>query len=372
MIKVMTLFGTRPEAIKMAPLVKLLERDADIDSVVCITGQHREMTDQMLELFGVVPQYDLDIMKHGQTLSEITARILLEVEAIIEKERPDLVLVHGDPNSALAGALSAFYAEVPVGHVEAGLRTGNLRSPFPEEANRVLIARIATLHFAATQGNVDNLLSEGVDRRAIFKTGNTVIDALQSVADPAYVFQTPELKAIDFQNRRVLLLTAHRRENQGDAMEAIFRAIRDIVDAYADVELIFPIHKNPAVRRVAMPYFQNHPRVHVIEPLGYQEFVNLQARCHLILTDSGGMQEEAPALGKPVVVLRTETERPEAVDAGTVVIAGVSYEGVYRCTARLLSEPAVYRQMSEAVNPYGDGHACGRIVDAIKDWHKNC
>jgi UDP-N-acetylglucosamine 2-epimerase (non-hydrolysing) len=369
MIKVMTLFGTRPEAIKMAPLVKALEAEPEIESVVVVTAQHREMLDQVLALFDITPKHDLNIMKAGQTLSEITSRVLLGVEEVLKYEKPDIVLVHGDTSTTFTGGLAAFYQQIPVGHVEAGLRSGNIYSPYPEEMNRVLTTRLAEIHFAATEGNVDNLISEGINPQAIVKTGNTVIDALMSVIDDAYEFEDNRLNKIDFAAKKVILLTAHRRENLGEPMENIFGAVRRVVDDFEDVELIFPVHMNPAIRQIADKHLANHPRIHMIEPLEYEAFANLQSRCYLIMTDSGGIQEEAPALGKPVVVLRTETERPEAVEAGTVVIAGVEEEVIYEMTSKLITDRFAYMNMAEATNPYGDGLACLRIVDAIKKWH---
>lgn len=362
----MTLFGTRPEAIKMAPLVKALEADPEIQSLVCVTAQHREMLDQVLSIFDITPHHDLNLMKHGQTLSEITSRVLEGVEAVLKAERPDLVLVHGDTTTTFAGALAAFYQQIPVGHVEAGLRSGNVYSPYPEEMNRMLATRLSAIHFAATDGNVANLVSEKVDTKGIFKTGNTVIDALKMVVKEDYVFQDARLNQISYDDKKVILLTAHRRENLGEPMENIFSAVRTLVETYEDVELIFPIHMNPKVREVAAKHLDHHPRIHVIEPLEYEPFANLMAKAYLIMTDSGGIQEEAPALGKPVVVLRTETERPEAVDAGTVVIAGVEKETIVRVTGDLIENIKSYEQMAEAINPYGDGTACEKIVNVIK------
>ncbi|GAB6107618.1 non-hydrolyzing UDP-N-acetylglucosamine 2-epimerase [Fusibacter bizertensis] len=370
-MKVMTLFGTRPEAIKMAPLVKALEMDPEMVSVVCVTAQHRQMLDQVLELFDIKPDYDLNIMKSGQSLSEITSRVLMGVEDVISKEKPDIVLVHGDTSTTFSGAMAAFYQQIPVGHVEAGLRSGNMYSPYPEEMNRLLTSRLAQIHFAATQGNVDNLLKEGINPQTIVKTGNTVIDALKNVIKESYVFEDERLNKIDYKNNKVILLTAHRRENLGEPMENIFGAIRKLVEDFEDVILIFPWHLNPAVRNVAEKHLSGHDRIHLIEPLEYEAFANLQSKSYLIMTDSGGIQEEAPALGKPVVVLRTETERPEAVAAGTVVIAGVEFEAIYDVTKRLIVDQSAYEKMAEAVNPYGDGHACERIVSALKVWKKS-
>lgn len=365
-MKVMFVFGTRPEAIKMAPLVKAVEKQDDMEAVVLVTAQHREMLDQVLELFDITPTYDLNLMKAGQTLSDITARVLKGVEEVLIKDRPDLLLVHGDTTTTLSAALAAFYQQVPVGHVEAGLRSGNVYSPYPEEMNRMLASRIAEIHFAATEGNVANLLGEGVSKDKIYKTGNTVIDALKMMIDPNYVFEEDRLNAIDFEGQKVMLMTAHRRENLGEPMRDIFRAIRDVIDGHENVSLIFPMHLNPNVRKIATEILGGCDRIHLIEPLAYKAFANLQARAHLILTDSGGIQEEAPALGKPVIVLRTETERPEAVEAGTVTIAGVSYEGVKNEIQSLITDEMRYTSMSEAVNPYGDGRACEKIVEAIR------
>ena len=366
MIKVMTIFGTRPEAIKMAPLVKALEADPQIESIVCVTAQHREMLDQVLGLFEIKPKHDLNIMAKGQTLSDITSRVLKGIEGILKTEKPDIILVHGDTTTTFAGALAAFYAQIPVGHVEAGLRSHNIYSPFPEEMNRSLTGRIAMMHFAATDGNVANLLNEGVKESTIVKTGNTVIDALKMVIKEDYLFEDPRLNEIDYNRYKTILLTAHRRENLGEPMENIFGAIRSIIDNNENVQVIFPIHLNPAVRAIADKHLKNIDRIHMIEPLDYEPFANLQAKVDLILTDSGGIQEEAPALGKPVIVLRTETERPEAVEAGTVLIAGVDKEKIIEVTELLIKDQMAYQKMAEAVNPYGDGKACHRIVDAIK------
>lgn len=371
MLKVMTLFGTRPEAIKMAPLVKALEADEAIESVVCVTAQHREMLDQVLSIFNIVPQYDLNIMKSGQTLSEITSRVLMGVEEVLKIEKPDIVLVHGDTTTTFTGALASFYQQISVGHVEAGLRSGNSYSPYPEEMNRQLTSRLAEIHFAATQGNVNHLINEGIHSTSIVKTGNTVIDALISVTKEGFVFGHPLLDQMDFERRKVILLTAHRRENLGQPMENIFGAVRKIVDDFPEVEVVFPVHLNPVIRTTADKYFSNHARIHLIEPLEYEAFCNLQSKSYLVMTDSGGIQEEAPALGKPVVVLRTETERPEAVEAGTVLIAGVNFEAIYDATARLLNDSIFYNQMSQATNPYGDGQASERIVKALKAWYQN-
>ncbi len=367
-LKVMTIFGTRPEAIKMAPLVKQLERDPEIDAVCCVTAQHREMLDQVLTLFDITPDYDLNIMKHGQTLSDITVRIIKGIEAILIEEKPDIVLVHGDTTTTLSGALAAFYQKIPVGHVEAGLRSYNDFSPYPEEMNRKLTSGIARLHFAATEGNVKNLEAENVPLEAVYKTGNTVIDALMSVIKEDYTFDNEWLNTFDFKDKFVVAMTAHRRENLGKPMVDIFSAVRQVAEKEKNIEVIFPVHLNPKVREVAHSIFDGVENIHLIEPLEYEDFANLQARSAMILTDSGGIQEEAPALGKPVVVLRTETERPEAVEAGTVVIAGVDKDNIVKEFSRLVEDKAHYQKMADAVNPYGDGHACERIVEAIKGY----
>ncbi|MDQ0285039.1 UDP-N-acetylglucosamine 2-epimerase (non-hydrolyzing) [Desulfofundulus luciae] len=366
MLKVLTVFGTRPEAIKMAPLIKELQRHPDrVLCRVAVTAQHREMLDQVLHLFRIIPDHDLDIMRPGQSLFDITRRALDGLEQVMARERPDLVLVHGDTTTTFVAALTAFYFQIPVGHVEAGLRTGDKYSPFPEEINRHLTAVVADLHFAPTATARDNLLREGVAPEKIFVTGNTVIDALLATVDPDYRFGDARLAGIDYRRRRVLLVTTHRRENLGEPMREIYLALRDIVALYPDVEVVFPVHKNPAVRGIVQEVLGELPRVHLIEPLSYQPFVNLMNRCYLVLTDSGGLQEEAPALGKPVLVLRNTTERPEAIRAGTVRLVGTTREAIFNETRRLLEDAAHYRQMAEAVNPYGDGRASRRICQAI-------
>lgn len=365
-MKVLVVFGTRPEAIKMAPLVRMLQRDNELECRVAVTAQHREMLDQVLRLFDIVPDHDLDIMQAGQTLFDITGRALAGLQAVLEAEKPDLVLVHGDTTTTFVAALAAYYLQIAVGHVEAGLRTGNRYSPFPEEMNRRLAGALAEWHFAPTGGARSNLLREGVDPERIFVTGNTVIDALLATVREEYRFNAPLLDSLDFQRHRVLLVTTHRRENLGDPMRDIYLALRDVLDRYPDTRVIFPVHKNPAVRRVVEEVLGGSSRVHLLEPMDYEPFVNLMARCHLVLTDSGGMQEEAPSLGKPVLVLRNTTERPEAVEAGTVRLVGTDRAAVFEETSRLLADPAYYRSMAEAVNPYGDGRACGRIVQAVK------
>lgn len=369
-MKVLTVFGTRPEAIKMAPLVKKLNSEPEIESILCVTAQHREMLDQVLELFELVPDYDLNIMKQNQTISQITSNVLIGLEEIFKKEKPDIVLVHGDTTTTFATSLAAFYQQIPVGHVEAGLRTYDKYSPYPEEMNRILTGHIADLHFAPTERNRQNLLKEAIPDPAIHITGNTVIDALLQVAGKPYSFEDETLRTIDFEKRRVITVTCHRRENLGENMEQIFLAIRDIAAEFEDTEIIYPVHMNPKVRETAGKVLGNAGRIHLIEPLQYQPFVNLMARSYLIITDSGGMQEEAPSLGKPVLVVRRETERPEAIEAGTVKLAGVSRDTIYQMTKELLTDEEAYGQMAHSVNPYGDGHACERIINTLLEYGK--
>ncbi|MFZ7102113.1 MAG: non-hydrolyzing UDP-N-acetylglucosamine 2-epimerase [Peptococcaceae bacterium] len=367
--KVMSIFGTRPEAIKMAPLVKVLEQEPVFESVVVVTAQHREMLDQVLNLFQITPRYDLNIMQAGQTLYDITCRALKGLESILAAEKPDIVLVHGDTTTTFAGSLAAYYQQIPVGHVEAGLRSGNIYSPFPEELNRKLTGGMAALHFAPTRTARDNLLAEGIKAEQIFVTGNTVIDALLRTVKPAFNFPA-ELNKIDFVKRRLLLVTTHRRENLGGPMENIFKALVRLHNSFTDIEIVFPIHKNPAVRNLAYRFLTKSERIHLIEPLDYEPFANLMAASYLILTDSGGLQEEAPALGKPVLVLRDNTERPEAVKAGTVVLVGTGEENVYKTTENLLNNREVYDKMEKAANPYGDGNASERITAGLKYYFK--
>ena len=367
-MKVITVFGTRPEAIKMAPLVKKLNAEAGIESILCVTAQHREMLDQVLELFDLTPDYDLNIMKPNQTISQITSNVIMGLEEVFKKEKPDIVLVHGDTTTTFATALAAFYQQIKVGHVEAGLRTFDKYSPYPEEMNRLLTGRLADLHFAPTERNRQNLLREGIQEASIYITGNTVIDALLQVAGKPYDFEDETLRKIDFENRRVITVTCHRRENLGENMEQIFSAIRDIAQEFEDTEIIYPVHMNPKVRETANRILGGIGRIHLIEPLQYQPHVNLMAKSYLIITDSGGMQEEAPSLGKPVLVVRKETERPEAVEAGTVKLAGVSRDTIYRMAKELLTDHEAYGKMAHAVNPYGDGHACDRIVKALVEY----
>ena len=360
------MFGTRPEAIKMAPLVKKLNEDSDIESVLCVTAQHREMLDQVLELFQLTPDYDLNIMKPNQTISMITANVLTGIEEVLVKEKPDIVLVHGDTSTTFAAALAAFYQKIDVGHVEAGLRTYDKYSPWPEEINRVLTGHIADVHFAPTERNRHNLLKEGIADEKIFVTGNTVIDALLEVVGKPYEFEDSLLKNIDFEKKRVIAVTCHRRENLGENMHNIFGALADIAKEFDDVEIIYPVHLNPIVRETADEVLSGIDNVHLIAPLQYQPFVNLMAKSYFILTDSGGMQEEAPSLGKPVLVVRKETERPEAIEAGIVKLAGVEKSEIYSLAKMLLTDKEVYNKMSGARNPYGDGDACDKIIKILK------
>ena len=364
-IRVMTIFGTRPEAIKMAPLALELSRRPQIDALCCVTAQHRQMLDSVLDIFRLVPDFDLNIMEPRQTLSTITSKCLLGMEEVLEQARPDLVLVHGDTSTTFAGALAAFYHRVPVGHVEAGLRTYDKYSPYPEEMNRRMVSAIADLHFCPTPSNRDNLAREGIEQ-GVFLTGNTVIDALQTTVVKDFHFSEGVLNDLDYVNRKVILVTCHRRENYGTPMAHIMTALRRVADAFPDVELVYPVHLSPVVQEAAHQYLDGHPRIHLIAPLAVDEMHNLMARCHLELPDSGGLPEEAPALGKPVLVLRRETERPEAVAAGTVQLAGTEEEPIFQMASRLLTDPAAYAAMAHAANPYGDGRACGRIADAIE------
>lgn len=364
-LKVFSVFGTRPEAIKMAPLVKELEKRNEIDSKVLVTAQHREMLDSVLELFDITPDFDLNIMQHGQSISDITSKVMYGAGEIFEREKPDIVLVHGDTTTTFAASLAAFYQKIPVGHVEAGLRTGNIYSPYPEEMNRKLTGSLSTYHFSPTVMNRDNLLRENVNEKNILVTGNTVIDALLSVTGKDYVFEDEAINQIDSSKKRLVLLTCHRRENWGEPMENIFSAISELTKKHEDIVVVFPMHKNPLVREPAYKYMKDNERILLIEPLDYEPFANLMKKSYLILTDSGGIQEEAPGLGKPVLVLRTETERPEAVEAGTVKLAGIEKEEVFRLSDKLLSDESFYNEMAYAVNPYGDGKASMRIADFL-------
>lgn len=366
-LKVMSVFGTRPEAIKMAPLVKALQANDQIESIVCLTGQHREMLDSVMEIFRLTGDYDLHIMEKRQTLSTITTKTLLGMDEVLDTVKPDLVLVHGDTSTTFAGALAAFYHQVKVGHVEAGLRTWDKYSPFPEEMNRTLVGDIADLHFSPTKANADNLRRESI-MGDIFITGNTAIDAMRYTVKDDFTFPTALLNELDFKNRRIIAVTCHRRENYGKPMEDIMHAILEVVDTHPDVEVVYPVHLSPVVRDCVFPLLGGRDRIHLIDPVDVEEMHNLIARCYMVMTDSGGLQEEAPALGKPVLVMRRETERPEAIAAGTAKLAGVEKEEIVRLANELLDDPAAYAGMAKAVNPYGDGHASERIVQAIL-WH---
>lgn len=365
--KVMSVFGTRPEAIKMAPLVLELAKHPELESICCLTGQHRQMLDSVMQIFHLQAQYDLNIMEQRQTLSGITTKTILGMDRVIDEAQPDLILVHGDTSTTFAGALAAFYHKVPVGHVEAGLRTWDKYSPFPEEMNRTLVGDIAALHFSPTKANADNLRREAI-MGEVFITGNTAIDAMQTTVQADFRFTEPLLNELDFANRRIIAVTCHRRENYGQPMQDIMQAIRQVVDAHPDVEAVYPVHLSPVVRECAQRYLGGHPRIHLIDPLDVEQMHNLIARCCFVMTDSGGLQEEAPALGKPVLVMRRETERPEAIAAGTAKLAGVEREQIVAMASELLENPQAYNAMAKAVNPYGDGHACQRIAQAIL-WH---
>ena len=366
-LRVMSVFGTRPEAIKMAPLVKELASREGVTSICCVTAQHREMLDSVLEVFDLKPDWDLDIMTPRQTLSTITSKCLLCMEEASDTLKPDMILVHGDTSTTFAGALSAFYHKVPVGHVEAGLRTYDKYSPFPEEMNRKLVTAIADLYFCPTENNRRNLERENVSGE-VFITGNTVIDALKTTVRKDYHFTTEILNQLPYDSKKILLVTCHRRENYGQPMEDIMSALAEIARTHEDVELVYPVHLSPVVQECAHRHLDGIENVHLIDPLAADEMHNLMARCYLVLTDSGGLQEEAPALGKPVLVLRRETERPEAVEAGTVKLAGVTKEDILTMAHSLITDPQAYAAMAHAVNPYGDGEACRRIADAIL-WH---
>ena len=363
-IRVMSVFGTRPEAIKMAPLVKELQSREEIESICCVTAQHREMLDSVMQVFELTADKDLDIMSPRQTLSAITTKCINGMDDVIEDVKPDLILVHGDTTTTFAGALSAFYHKVRVGHVEAGLRTYDKYSPYPEEMNRKLVTAIADLYFCPTVNNRRNLETEGIHDN-IFITGNTVIDAIHTTVKADYQFTTPILNELDYENKKIVLVTCHRRENYGEPMREIMTALRALAEKHEDVELVYPVHLSPVVQEAAQTYLGGMDRIHLIAPLSADEMHNLMARCYMVMTDSGGLQEEAPSLGKPVLVLRKETERPEAVEAGTVKLCGVKYDDVLRMAEELVVDGAAYEKMAHAVNPYGDGHACKRIADAI-------
>ena len=362
MKKVVVVFGTRPEAIKMCPLVKELRTRKNIETLVCVTGQHRQMLDQVLDTFGIIPDFDLSIMKDKQTLFDVTIGILEGMKTILESEKPDLVLVHGDTSTTFASSLAAFYLQIPIGHVEAGLRTYDIYSPYPEEFNRQAVGVLAQYHFTPTQLSKDNLLREGKTPESIFVTGNTAIDALQTTIQEDYTH--PELEWIG--ESRFILITAHRRENLGEPMRHMFRAIRRIIEEYPDVKAIYPIHMNPRVRQIAEEELSGCERIKMIEPLEVLDFHNFLSRSYLILTDSGGIQEEAPSLGKPVLVMRDTTERPEGIEAGTLKLVGTDENNIYRHFQELLENDSVYQAMSQASNPYGDGTACKKIADILE------
>ncbi|HGO2002284.1 TPA: non-hydrolyzing UDP-N-acetylglucosamine 2-epimerase [Staphylococcus aureus] len=362
MKKIMTIFGTRPEAIKMAPLVKVLEQEKMLEPIVVVTAQHREMLDSVLSTFEIKPKYDLNIMKSGQTLSEITSKSITQLEQVIQLEKPDMVLVHGDTMTTFAGGLAAFYNQVPIGHVEAGLRSYDKYSPFPEEVNRQLVGVLADLHFAPTKNAASHLLSEGKYSESVVVTGNTAIDAMKYTVDDNYKSNIMD----KYHDKKFILMTAHRRENIGQPMENIFKAVRRLIDEYTDLALVYPMHKNPKVREVAQKILGSHDRIELIEPLDVVDFHNFAKKAYFILTDSGGIQEEAPSFNKPVLVLRSVTERPEGVEAGTLKVIGTNKQNVYQAAKELIDDERLYHQMSEASNPYGDGFASERIVNHIK------
>lgn len=369
-MKVMSVFGTRPEAIKMCPLIKEMQKHGEIESVVCLTGQHKEMLQQVIDIFCIQVDYNLHIMKPSQTLTSISTDILTLMKPILEKERPDIVLVHGDTTTSFAVALAAFYEQIPVGHVEAGLRTYDKYAPFPEEMNRTLTGRIADIHFAPTKANQQCLEKENINDN-VYVTGNTVIDALKTTIKPGYKYKDEQLREINLEGKRVILVTAHRRENLGEPLRHICEAIKEVLSSYPDVEAIYPVHLNPKVRDTVMEVLGEEPKMHLINPIDVEDMHNLMAKSFLVMTDSGGIQEEAPSCGVPVVVLRNETERKEAIDAGTVLLAGTEKADIVREVKSLLEDEEKYRKMAHAVNPYGDGHASERIIDALLEYFKN-
>jgi UDP-N-acetylglucosamine 2-epimerase (non-hydrolysing) len=360
----MTVYGTRPEAIKVAPVIKALEASDELDSVTVVTGQHREMLDQVNEIFGIVPDHDLDIMSHGQTLTEIFARVMNQLDPILAEVRPDAVIVQGDTSTSTAAALAAFYRQIPVIHLEAGLRSRNIMSPFPEEANRKITSQIASLHLAPTLRSLANLVAEGVRLEDIVVTGNTVIDALYMAVERRTAFTDPDVARVAASGRRIILVTTHRRENWGNAMEGVGRALARIARRFPEAEIVLPVHRNPVVRDAVLPHLEGLENVTVTEPLGYGEFTHLLSLSTIVLTDSGGLQEEAPSLGKPVLVMRENTERPEAVESGTARLIGTDEERVVAEVARLLTSDAAYATMAQAVNPYGDGQSAARTLEA--------
>lgn len=369
-LKMMTIFGTRPEAIKMAPLINKMQERDEIESIVCITAQHREMLDSVLKQFKIEPDYDLDIMKHGQTITDITTRVLQGIESVLKESKPDMVLVHGDTTTTFVAALAGFYQKIPIGHVEAGLRSGNMSSPYPEEMNRKLTSSLANMHFAPTVENFNNLVKEGISKEKIFITGNTVIDALLQTIEEEYVFKNLCLNEIDFINKKIIVMTVHRRENWGQPMEDIFSAVNEIVAQNRDVEIVYPVHLNPKIKELANKFLGNNKQIHLIDPLDYKPFANLLNKAYLILTDSGGIQEEAPALKKPILVVRDETERPEAVEAGTVKVIGIKKLDIVNEMQLLINDENSYKQMSRAINPYGDGTASEKILEEILIYHR--
>lgn len=364
-MKLMAIFGTRPEAIKMCPLILEIRKQENMECVVCLTGQHREMLRQVMDAFDIKEDYNLDIMKDGQTLSTITSDVLLGMGEILRTEKPDMVLVHGDTTTSFAAALAAFYEQIPVGHVEAGLRTGNIYSPYPEEMNRLLTGRLATFHFAPTKGNQANLFRENALEN-VFVVGNTVIDAFRYTVKENYVFEEKELNRLDYQGKKIVVITAHRRENLGKPLEEICEAVKKLAAEYKESCFVYPMHLNKAVQETAHRILDEIENVKLIPPVGVIDMHNLLSRCYMVMTDSGGLQEEAPAFGKPVLVMRTETERPEAVEAGTVRVVGVRKEDICQAAEELMCDPKAYRAMAQAVNPYGDGHASERIVEILK------
>jgi UDP-N-acetylglucosamine 2-epimerase (non-hydrolysing) len=363
--RILTVFGTRPEAIKMAPIVKVLNEEVSVEHKVCVTAQHRDMLDQVLDIFDIKPDYDLNIFSHGQTLTQITMRAMEGLEKVFADFTPDVILVQGDTTTVFAGALTGFYHKIKIGHIEAGLRSGNINSPYPEEANRKLTGILTEYHFAPTQSAKENLIKENYPEEKIFITGNTVIDALLQVVDKNYVFNDEFLKNFDFSNKKIILLTSHRRENIGQPMKNIFSAVRKVVEENKDVEVIYPVHLNPRVREIAEEIFGGIKRVHLISPIEYQPFANLISKCYIIVTDSGGIQEEAPSLGKPVLVVREETERPEGIEAGTAKLAGTDTKTIYDMLTELVINKEEYEKMANAVNPYGDGKAAIYIRDIL-------
>ena len=369
-MKIMSVFGTRPEAIKMCPLVLELEKIPKIESIVCLTGQHRQMLDQVVEIFGIHAQYDLEIMRPKQTLTQITALILEKMQAVLEQEKPDVVLVHGDTTTSFAVALAAFYQQIPIGHVEAGLRTYDKFSPFPEEMNRCLTGRIAEYHFAPTENNRKNLAKENITKN-VFVTGNTVIDAFKITVKEKYIFHNETLKKLNYEDRKCVLVTAHRRENWGDPLKNICRAVKRLAERYSDTDFVYPVHMNPVVRETVYEVLGQTDNIYLIPPVDVEDMHNIMSRSFLVMTDSGGLQEEAPSFGVPVLVLRTETERPEAVEAGTVKVVGVGENEIFEEAVELFEDEAEYHRMAKAVNPYGDGHACERIVKAILGESEN-